>query len=152
MMIKKWKNKIKVHFEDVIKLKTSPRAIALGFAIGSFIAILPTFGLGVFIGLLVILIFKNVSKISLFAAFVVWNPLVLLSLAPVSYKVGVLILGDVKFVTFKIELLNHLYVYSRRFIIGNLIVASVLSLASYFIVYFLMKKVYSNVILRSQNS
>ena len=43
------KDRIKHHFAEVIRLKTSGHAIALGFAVGSFISILPTPGFSAFI-------------------------------------------------------------------------------------------------------
>ena len=51
--MKKYYNKLKKHFmhhaHKAIKQKASPHSIALGFAIGSFIAIFPTFFLGLLI-------------------------------------------------------------------------------------------------------
>ena len=43
-MLKKILSKLKNHFKEVIKLKEDPKSIALGFGIGTFIAILPTLG------------------------------------------------------------------------------------------------------------
>lgn len=51
-MIKKWTTKIKEHFQEIIRTKPSPHAIALGFTIGTFISILPTPGLNFALGLL----------------------------------------------------------------------------------------------------
>ena len=141
-MFKNYKNKIKKHFEEVIRIKTSPYSIALGFAVGTAIAVLPTFGLGVFIGLLVVLIFKKISKISMFAAFAVWNPLVLFSLYGLAYKMGDFLLTGIQSKTYSFWLWNQLFNYSRRFLIGNLILTILLTEASYVIVYYLAKRYY----------
>ena len=70
LMVKKFKEKLKHHFQEVLKTKTSPHSIALGFAIGTLIDILPTLGFGFFLGLLVGLIFEKVNKYSLFGAII----------------------------------------------------------------------------------
>ena len=108
-------NKIKKHLEEVIKIKTSPHSIALGFAIGTFIAISPTFGLGIFIGLFIIFIFKKISKISLLIALAIWNPLTLLAVHPINYKIGNFILSNAPVKTYSSEILNKLFVYSVRY-------------------------------------
>ncbi len=133
-MIKRLKNKIRQHLEEVIELKTSPHSIAMGFALGTLIAILPTFGLGIFIGLGVIFIFKKVSKVSMLIAFVIWNPLVLALMYPVDYVVGDFILRGIPVKTYKTEILNKLFVYSRRFIVGSIINAVIISIMSYVLV------------------
>ncbi|MBU0466533.1 MAG: DUF2062 domain-containing protein [Nanoarchaeota archaeon] len=132
--------KIKKHLREVIELKTSPREIATGFALGTLLAILPTFGFGILMGLLVILIFKGISKISMIAAFAIWNPLVLIPIAALSYKIGDLILSEAPKYTFRIEIINQVYVYSRRFILGNIIVATIFTIISYFVVYFFVNR------------
>ena len=63
--MKNFKEKFKKRLEEVLEIKTSPHSIAAGFAIGTFIAILPTFGLGLFIGIILLFIFKRISKISM---------------------------------------------------------------------------------------
>ena len=141
-MFKKYKEKIKKHFEEVVRIKTSPHSIALGFAIGTAIAVLPTFGLGVFIGLLVLLIFKKISKISMFAAFALWNPLVLFSLYGLAYKIGTFVLEGLPVKTYQFWLWNQLFNYSRRFLVGNLILTIILTIASYIIVYLFAKRYY----------
>ena len=106
----------------------------MGFALGTLIAILPTLGLGVFIGLGLILIFKKVSKVSMLIAFIIWNPLILALMYPLDYAVGDFILRGVPVKTYKTELLNKLFVYSRRFIVGGIINGIVISIISYIIV------------------
>lgn len=139
-MFKKYKQKIKKHLEEVIKIKESPNSIALGFAIGTAIAILPTFGLGILIGLLIVLIFKKISKISMLAAFVVFNPLITFSLYGLSYKIGDFLLNEIPVKKYSIEILNQLFVYSKRFLLGNFILTIIIASLSYVIIYLLAKK------------
>jgi len=132
----KLKDKIKKHFEEVLKIKTSPSSIAAGFALGTFIAILPTFGLGLFIGLWIILIFKNMSKISMMIAFAIWNPFVLAGLYPLSYEIGEFILKGEPVQKYNFMVLNQFFTYSKRFILGNIILSTIISSISYFIIYY----------------
>lgn len=133
-MIKKFKNKIKSHLQEVIELKTSPHSIAMGFALGTLIALLPTFGLGIFIGLALLLVFKKVSKISMIISFAIWNPLVLALMYPLDYAIGDYVLRGIPVKTYKIELLNQLFVYSRRLIVGSIINAIAIAIISYILV------------------
>lgn len=138
-MIRKYKEKLKKHFQDVLEIKTSPDSVASGFALGSLIAILPTFGLGVFIGVVIILIFKKISKVSMFIAFAVWNPIVLALLYPLEYKIGYTILRSFPVQRFRIEAYNQIFTYTSRFLLGNLILAIVVAFAGYCIIYYCLK-------------
>ena len=139
-MIRRYKEKVKKHFKEVLELKTSPHSIALGFAIGTAIAVLPTFGLGVLIGLLIIFIFKKVSKISLFAGLAVWNPFILTPLYVVAYEIGDFILKGAPVKTYEFWVLNEFFAYTRRFLLGNLIITIITTFLSYLVVYFIIKK------------
>ena len=136
----KLKDKIKEHLKEVLELKTSPHSIAAGFALGTLIAILPTFGLGIFIGLALLLVFKKVSKVSMLISFAVWNPLVLALMIPLDYAVGDYILSSVPAKTYKWEILNRLFAYSRRFLVGSIINAVVVSTISYILVLYFVYK------------
>ena len=67
-------------------------------------------------------------------SFAVWNPLVLALMYPLDYAVGNYILGDFPVKTYKIELLNQLFVHSRRFIVGSIINAVIISFLCYVII------------------
>jgi hypothetical protein len=125
---------IKNRLKEIAKIKTSPHSIAAGFAIGTFIAVLPTFGFGIFIGFLMLFIFKKISKLSLLASFAFWNPFVLLFLYPLSYAIGDFILGDLPVKIYKIQFLNQIFVNSKRFLLGSSILAIIFSIISYIII------------------
>jgi uncharacterized protein len=127
-------SKIRHHFHEVLKIKKSPHSIAMGFAIGTFIAILPTFGLGLILGLIVVLIYRNVSKIALVAAFIVWNPLILTPIYFFSYQVGDFIFGELPVVEYDIKFFERIYNLTRRVLVGNTIISALFSIMSYFLV------------------
>ena len=133
-MIRRLKDKIKKHLKEIAELKTSPHSIAMGFALGTLVAILPTFGLGVFIGLALLLVFKKVSKVSMMISFVVWNPLVLALMYPLDYAVGNYVLLNFPARMYKVELLNRIFFYSRRFLVGSVINAVIISVICYVLV------------------
>lgn len=138
-MIKRYKKILRKHLDDILAIKTTPHEIALGFAIGTAIAVLPTLGLGFLIGFLIMLVYKNISKISMLIAFAFWNPLILIPLTGLSYYIGDLILSDRPVVSFQIEFLNQLFLYTRRYLLGNIILTIVLTSLSYIGVYYFAK-------------
>ena len=138
-MIKRYYKKVKEHFNEVLKIKKTPHSIALGFSLGTLIAILPTFGFGILFGLVALMIFKKASKVSMLISFAVWNPLILFSLYGLSFKLGEFILRDVPIRVYRIEFLNELFLYSRKFLVGNLILATTISLLSYILIFYFSK-------------
>ena len=133
MSFNRLKNKLKEHFLEVIRTKTSPHNIALGFAIGSFISILPTPGFNLLLGFFVLLIFEKVNKFSLFAGILFWNPLTSIPIYYYSYKLGDLLFGQSTLIVYNLSIFKHVYIFARRFLVGNLIIALTISLISYFV-------------------
>ena len=142
--MKRFKDKLKIHLEEIIKTKTSSKSIALGIGIGTFISILPTPFLNILIGILILLIFKNISKISLFASMAFWNPLTLTPIYYLSYKIGGLIFGSLPVIKYNVIILDQIFNFSRRFLIGNLILAIIFSILFYIISYYITNKVQKN--------
>ena len=132
--------RIKNHFREVIKIKKSPHSIALGFAIGTLIAILPTFGFGLLIGLVLLLFFKKVSKLSLIAAFIFWNPFMLVPIYLFSYKIGDALMSALPIIKLRFELFNNAYNLTLRFLVGNFIIAFTASVLSYFSIKYFAKR------------
>jgi len=132
---------INKYLKELIEIKTSPNSIALGFAIGTFIAILPTFGLGLFLGFLVILIFPKVSKLALIAALLFWNVFILIPLYSFCYKIGNLLFHNQPYIEYNYHFLTTIINFTRRFLVANLILALFLSILCYLIVYFISKKI-----------
>jgi uncharacterized protein len=151
-MIKRWKDKLKQHFKEILITKPSPHAIALGIAIGTFISILPTPGLNFAIGFLVLIIFKRVNKYTLFLALLFWNVFTLAPIYILSYKIGNLLFSQAPMVNIELSLLDKVYQFSRRFLIGNIIIAITISIAAYYgvkrIMYVYYKKYHPDIIRR----
>ncbi|MDW3212075.1 MAG: DUF2062 domain-containing protein [Reichenbachiella sp.] len=136
--MKNYKNsltfKLKRHFLEVLRTKTSDHSVAMGFAIGSFVAILPTPGISILIGIAIVAIFKKINKYALFLAMIVWN---IWTLAPIywaSYEIGQAIFGDSEVVVWEFEQLDQVFEYTRRFMVGNLFLSIPISILSYFLV------------------
>ena len=138
--VRNYQDNLSKHFKEIFSVKDSPHAIASGFAIGTAIAVLPTFGLGVIVGIFIVLIFKKISKIALFASFIVWNAFILTPFAVLEIKIGGILLKNVRSTTYKIEILNEIFVYSRDYLLGNLIITIIATILSYFVIYYLAKK------------
>ena len=135
--IKAIKEKIKHHFEEVIKTKRSPKSIALGLSLGSFIALLPIPFIDFFIGLLLITIFPKINKYALVLGLLIWNPVTKIPIYAFSYKLGDMIFGSSHLILYDMNMLTKIYTYSRRFLVGNLLLAILISLIIYIISYLL---------------
>jgi uncharacterized protein len=143
-MIKRYVEKIKHHFREVIKLKTTPQTIALGFAIGTFISVLPTPGFNILLGLLIVLIFERVSKLSLFGAILFWNPITSIPIYWLNHKVGDLLFGSAPVVKYNIIFVDFVYNFSRRYLLGSVINGIIISALCYLIVWFIASKYYKS--------
>lgn len=139
---KKLKVKLQEQIEELSKTHSTPHEIAIGFAIGILIAILPTPGISVLLAALVILIYKRVNKFSLFGALAVFNPFTMIPFYIASFAIGDMIFGTEEVVLFKFVFLNTVYNYTRRYLIGNLIVAIVTAIIGYIVMYIWFKIYY----------
>jgi uncharacterized protein (DUF2062 family) len=131
---KKCKLKTRNHFKKILKLKISPQSIAIGFSVGSLVALFPTFGLAYFVGLGIMAITPKINKISLFLGIAFWNPLILAPIYRYSYKLGSFIMRDLPGHTFEFPFSSDIAKVSLRFIIGNLIIALSISVLIYFVI------------------
>jgi uncharacterized protein len=121
--------------KEVTQSNHTPASLATGFAIGSFIAILPTPGIGILTGLVLVLLFKKLNKYSLFGAMILFNPLVLAPLYFLSYWLGNMLVGGAPAQEFNLTFNNMFLHVSTRFLVGNIIVATVISTLGYVLVY-----------------
>jgi uncharacterized protein len=126
--------KFQKYVESVLKIKSSAHSIALGFSIGTLIGIFPTPGISFILGGIVVFLFKKVSKISLFGAILLWNPLVQLPIYWASYALGKILFKGQEIVTYDVSFFSILFAYTRRYLVGNAIIAITLSILSYYIV------------------
>ena len=134
MVYRYLKERVKEHLRNVIETKHSPHSIALGFSIGTFIGILPTHGFSLIIAFLIVLIYEKINKYSLFGAIIFWNPIVQAPVYFMSFLIGNVLFGTSPVIKYNIQILNIAYHFTRRYLIGNIILAVTLSILSYFIV------------------
>lgn len=113
----------------------SPREIAGSFATGVFITMLPTWGIGVLMFFLLVRIFDWINKIAIFASVIVFNPVVKWGVYAGSFTLGVLLLGPVEGVTPGQISFSAGPEIVVRLLVGNLILAVVATVPSYFIVH-----------------
>jgi uncharacterized protein (DUF2062 family) len=128
-------HRLRDHFTEVIRIKKSPKSIAFGFALGSFIGLLPTPGFGVLLGVLLTLTYTKINKFSLFAGLLLWNPILLVPAYSISYRIGDVLFGEMPVVGIDLPLLDSILHVTRRFLVGNLILASLVSTLSYLIIH-----------------
>lgn len=130
--------------ERAVSEDNTPREIAWSFAFGSFVAVLPTGGTALVFFVVIVYLFDRVSKIGIFAAIVVYNPVVKWSIYGVSFWVGSLLLGPVPGgtlpkgspVEFTLSTAPEILI---RQLLGNVIVAALLAFLGYGIVLQLLK-------------
>ncbi len=134
-------NWMKHHFREVAKTKTTTNSIAWGAALGTFISILPTPGFSVLIGLILVLIFSRINKFAIFIAMAVWNPLVTTPLYFLSYRIGDSIFKGVPADNLDLVFLDQAFNFTRRFLLGNLILAISLSILTFCIVYLIVRSI-----------
>jgi uncharacterized protein len=139
LLIKKTRKYFEKHLDLIFQTKSSPHSIALGFALGTFIGILPTPGISLLLAIIIIFIFKRISKYSLIGAILLWNPLVQSPIYALSYKLGKLIYRNRPIVEYQVTIYKQVYEYTLRYLTGNLILAITISILCYFLVFGLVK-------------
>ncbi len=128
------REKVTRFIERLTEPESSSQAIALSFSLGTLIAILPTPGFGIFIGLSLILIFRMLNKIAMVLAITMWNPLLQLPVYYVSYRLGSFLLNKSTPEVIEeswITLFTH---HTQSFVLGNSILAALISVLSYIVV------------------
>ncbi len=128
------KKRVSKHIDDAVRLQKTPHELAIGFAIGTFIALLPLPGLHVLVGLLIVILFKKVNKFTLFAAIAIFNPFIVT--APIllaSNELGKIFVpklhpGDPGYF-----FIHKILDTTLRIFVGSVIISFVTSIISYFI-------------------
>ena len=111
----------------------SPHSIALGVAIGTLVALLPSFGFSALLALLLIFIFPTINRPAIFISLIIWNPLVQIPIYALSFQLGSMMFTDAPLVKYDIEVLNQLYSFTKRFLVAHMIIVSGITLATYLI-------------------
>jgi uncharacterized protein (DUF2062 family) len=82
------REKIQTHIREMLFTQASPHEVALGFAVGTFIEILPLYGLKTVLSLVLAARVKKINKAALLSALAVWNSLFLIPIYSLSVKLG----------------------------------------------------------------
>lgn len=131
--IKRW---IKLHYYKIMRIDDPPERIARGVAIGVFMGIFPTFGLGIVIAVIFAYILKANRAAAVLGSFIM-NPLTTPIFWTISAAVGsVIFWEDRKLIMSSIKnhhLLNGIGWAYVVFLAGNLVVSTAFSAAAYFI-------------------
>ncbi len=117
---------------------STPASIALGFTIGSFIAILPTPGFGAFLALSLTLFFKGINRLAVIVSVTIWNPLLLVPLYYLSYLLGSILSARPINLSDDLSLYEMLSQYTGVFLLGNIILATMIAAISYVGIYHLI--------------
>lgn len=112
----------KGHWQELTQLDASAQNIALAFAVGTFISVLPIPGIDLVLVTLLAALFKQLNRTAMIAALAVWNTFVVAPIYVLSHKVGTSIplLAD-----------KNLFI---GFLVGNLLLAVVITAVSYLII------------------
>ena len=121
------------YLQEVVKEEKNPHEIGLGFAIGTFIGILPTPGVSVLLGLLAAFIWKRLNKLAILAGIAVFNPVVNAPIIYFSHRLGGFLIPPVFPPDTPYGYLVKILHTSARILAGTIIVGALISIASYFI-------------------
>lgn len=128
-------DRVRAELHDAFAETYTPRQLAGSFALGTFITMLPTFGAGLLLFVVIVAVTDWVSKLALFASVVVFNPLVKWGVYAASFTLGVLLLGPVEGSAVADISLSAGPAIVARLLVGNLLLAVVATVVSYLAIY-----------------
>ena len=135
---------MKRYLAEIVSSASSDNSVALGFATGSFIAVLPTPGISFLLNMAVMLLFKKLNKVAVLLSMVVWNIFTVIPIYWLSAMLGEKIYGNTPRVYFDVSFLDVAVTFTLRFIVGNLLISVPLAIVSYFVVKFLLQLIRIN--------
>lgn len=124
-------NRVREELTSALLEDHSSQQIAISFGIGMFITALPTLGTGFVAMAVLVLLFKQLSKIAMLASVIVLNPVVKWGVYGSSYWLGQRLLGPAPVALFDQSLRSAGTDVLVRLWLGNIILAVVLSLGGY---------------------
>lgn len=128
-------DRIREELRATLAEEHTSRELAGSFALGTFITMLPTLGVGLLLFVVIAFIFNWVNKIALFASVVVFNPIVKWGVYAASFTLGILLLGPVEGATLSDVSFSAGPEIVLRLVVGNLILAVVATVLSYVVIY-----------------
>lgn len=136
-MLKTNGRKIKRFVKKILLLNGSPHGIALGFALGLFLSVIPTFAMGMLLALALAPVLKA-NLVSTYLGTAVVNPFTAVFFYGLDYFVGRLIVGGTSHITLPrtfSQLCDITGTIAFPLYLGAVLVAASLALASYAILF-----------------
>lgn len=127
------RHRVQAELESALIENHSSHEVALSFGIGVFITALPTLGTGFLAMAVLVLLFRQLSKIAMLASVVVLNPVVKWGVYGSSYWIGQRILGPGPGLTVEGSLLSLGTDVLVRLWVGNVILAVIFAFLGYFV-------------------
>lgn len=127
------RHRVQAELESALLENHSSREVALSFGVGVFITALPTLGTGFLAMAVLVLLFRQLSKIAMLASVVVLNPVVKWGVYGSSYWLGQRILGPGPGLNIDDSLLAAGSDVLVRLWLGNFILAVLLAFVGYFV-------------------
>lgn len=128
---------VRDYAKKIFTLRSDPRQIALGFAIGVFIGIFPTFGIGLLLLSFLSVFIKFNIPAGIIGGTLVANPLTTPFWALLSYKTGKAVtgfLGMGRLIMVQNPSWKKALSFGIDYLIGNLILSFSVSVLSYFVI------------------
>lgn len=129
------RRRLREEFDTALRDEYTPKQVAGSFAVGVFVTSLPTLGVGVIVLLAIAYLFAKASKLALFAAVVVFNPVVKWGVYGGSFWLGTLLMGSPASGTPAEISLSATPDIVIRLLVGNLILAVVFAVGAYLVAY-----------------
>lgn len=110
----------------------TPHQVAMSFAVGTFVCMLPTLGVGLAFFVVLSFVFSSLNKLALFASAVIFNPMLKTGVWVVSLATGFLVLGSVDgFVAGDVPTLSDGTAIVLRLVFGSVLLAVPTSILAY---------------------
>lgn len=139
------KRKLKTNILRLLVMNSTPHDIALGTAIGVFIAILPLYGFHTLLVVVAAILIRSANKIAILIGTNISLPPTLPFITWAGYEIGRFLLGNnlppLGWADFKgITLQKILHIYPTLFL-GSVVLGLICSVLFYFLVFFIVKQI-----------
>ncbi|MEF8856782.1 MAG: DUF2062 domain-containing protein [Haloplanus sp.] len=129
------RDRVQRKLEEAFIEEYTSREVALSFSIGVFVTALPTLGFGLVVFVVLASLFKQLSKIALFASVLVLNPSVKWGVYGTSFWIGNRLFGPVPGISLDgISLLAGPDILLQLWV-GNLILATAFAVVAYVVAF-----------------
>jgi len=116
--------------------ESTPHQVAGSFALGTFICMLPTLGVGFGVFVVLSLVFRSVNKLAMFASAAIFNPALKSGVWVISLAIGFIVLGPVEgFAIGDVPTLSDGGAIVIRLVFGSFVLAIPTALVAYVVVY-----------------